>query len=61
MAWIKTHYGNAIVAPISKFVCDSAADVTDLPKNVVFGSEAVVLANGDKYFLSSTGTWTKVV
>lgn len=60
MAWIKTHYGNAIVAPISKFVCDKVADINDLPTNVVFGSEAVVLATGAKYYLDSNKTWTPV-
>ena len=58
MAWIKTMYGNVVVAPISQFVCDAEEDITDLPTNVVMGSKAIVIATGAIYIMDSTGTWT---
>lgn len=58
MAWIKTMYGNVVVAPISQFFCDAAADIANLPTNVTMGSQAVVIATGALYVLDSTGTWT---
>lgn len=57
MAWIKTMYGNVVVAPISKFVCDTEDDVTDLPTNVVMGSEAIIISSGNVYLMGSTGIW----
>lgn len=58
MAWIKTMYGNVVIAPISQFTCDAAADINDLPTNVTFGSQAVVIATGALYILNSSGVWT---
>ncbi len=58
MAWIKTMYGNVVTAPISQFTCDTAADINDLPTNVTFGSQAVVIATGALYILNSSGVWT---
>ena len=58
MAWIKTMYGNVVVAPISQFTCDAATDIDNLPTNVVMGSKAVVIATGAIYIMDSTGTWT---
>lgn len=58
MAWIKTMYGNVVVAPISQFACDAAEDIDNLPTNVVMGSKAVVIATGATYMMDSTGTWT---
>ena len=58
MAWIKTMYGNTVVAPISQFTCDAAADITNLPTNVVMGSKAVIIGTGAIYIMDSTGTWT---
>lgn len=58
MPWIKTMYGNVVVAPISQFVCDAEIDIDDLPTTVAMGSQAVVLATGAVYVIDSTGTWT---
>lgn len=58
MAWIKTMYGNVVVAPISQFTCDAVTDIANLPTNVVMGSQAVVIATGALYVLDSAGTWT---
>ena len=58
MAWIKTMYGNVVVAPISYFTCDEVVDIDDLPENVAMGSQAIVIATGDLYIQNSTGTWT---
>lgn len=60
MAWIKTMYGNAVVAPISQFVCDTEADIADLPTTVAMGSQAVVIATGAIYMMDSTGAWTLI-
>lgn len=60
MAWIKTMYGNTVVAPISQFTCDAVADVADLPTDVVFGSQAIVIATGAVYVLNSSGVWTAI-
>ena len=57
MAWIKTMYGNVVVAPISQFTCDAATDIDELPTNVVMGSKAEVIATGVIYIMNSTGTW----
>lgn len=57
MAWIKTHYGDTVVAPISKFICDAVGDIANLPTDVVFGSEAIILTTGVKYYLGSNKTW----
>lgn len=58
MAWIKTMYGNVVVAPISQFVCDKETDIADLPDTVAMGSQAMVIATGALYVLDSAGTWT---
>ena len=58
MAWIKTMYGNAVVAPISQFVCDAEADIADLPTTVAMGSQAIVIATGALYVMNSANTWT---
>ena len=58
MAWIKTMYGNVVVAPISQFTCDAVTDIATLPTNVVMGSKAVVIATGAIYIMNSNGTWT---
>jgi hypothetical protein len=49
MPWIKTMYGNVVVAPISYFTCDEVVDIDDLPENVAMGSQAIVIATGDLY------------
>ena len=58
MAWIKTMYGNIVIAPISQFVCDAEADVADLPTDVVLGSQVIVIATGNVYMINSSGIWT---
>lgn len=58
MAWIKTMYGNTVVAPISQFVCDAETDIADLPTNVAMGSQAIVIATGALYVMNSANTWT---
>lgn len=58
MPWIKTMYGNVVVAPISHFTCDDVIDIDSLPANVAMGSQAIVIATGDLYIQNSTGTWT---
>ena len=60
MAWIKTMYGNMVIAPISQFICDTADDIDDLPTNVTFGSQAMVIATGAVYILNSSEIWTAV-
>jgi hypothetical protein len=51
-------YGNAVVAPISQFVCDAEADIADLPTTVAMGSQAIVIATGALYVMNSANTWT---
>ena len=58
MPWIKTMYGNTVIAPISQFVCDTEADITDLPTTVAMGSQAIVIATGALYVMNSADTWT---
>ena len=60
MAWIKTMYGNIVIAPISQFVCDAEADVADLPTDVAMGSQALVIATGAVYVIDSSGIWTLI-
>ena len=60
MAWIKTMYGNAVIAPISQFICDAVLDVDDLPTNVAMGSQALVIATGAVYVIDSSGIWTLI-
>lgn len=58
MGFIKIMYGNTVITPISTFVCDTAADIENLPTNVAFGSKAEVIEGATIYRLNSNHVWT---
>lgn len=43
---------------LKNFICDTTADVKNLPKCLP-GSQAVVIATGDLYVVNASGEWAK--
>lgn len=43
-----------------KFVCDTEADVADLPKSCNVGSMAVIVETGDVYVVNASCGWVKL-
>ena len=41
------------------FVADTTSDITTLPNNVAWGSEAFCIEDGKVYILETTGEWVE--
>lgn len=69
--WSRVVYGGLYVpSNYSKFICDTAADLSELPtnkkpstkngfKSCSVGSLAIVIEDSSTYILSNSGEWTK--
>jgi len=45
---------------IKEFMCDTAADVQNLPVDIPAGSTAFVIATSEAYVINSQGSWIKI-
>jgi len=56
-------FGRAVYADansVMEYICDTAADLSDLPTSCLAGSKAYVASTGDSYVLNAVGVWLKV-
>lgn len=63
MAIIKTKEGNAFNRNIYEYICDTAADVADLPEDIPFGSMILIIGSGTGGIVkmkNSKGDWIEI-
>lgn len=57
--FILSKVGNTHNRPTQEFICDSEADITNLPAEAPFGSAAICIAEKSVWFKNSAGVWSK--
>lgn len=60
MAYSMTAQGNRKEYDIRQFVCDTTADIAELPTNCAIGSSVLVVANSSVWILGSDREWHQI-
>lgn len=57
MAWSENKIGDNYNIPVREFICDSTADLDNLPANAPQGSTAFCIETSEVAMKKSDGTW----